>query len=565
MRLSRLVFGAFGLGLAVVGTACFTRIGDPESPTPEGRPCASDRDCPQPDNPCQVWTCWQEVCTPVNAAKDTLIARESQVAGDCKVLVCDGQGKSTGIADKTDEPPEDENPCAEEVCEDGAPAFPPVEVGTPCGKSGVCNGKGKCGACLPEAQRCKGNKPETCSDEGEWASEGPCPAVSPICSGVACIGITLVAAGDGFSCGILEDGKVRCFGSPEGGKLGQQGARIVPGLNGKGVRAVVAGAQHTCALLGDGKVDCWGGNVVGQLGDDTKDMRGYPAAVPKLDKVVEIAAGQLFTCARLADGGVSCWGSNEFGQLGTGSATKPKVVVPAAPQQTGAQDRPSEVVSLGSAQSLALGRDHACATLSGGGVACWGSDAFQALGRGYPPPAPPPKPGMRTMMTIPAPPTAVKAASLPIVKGLKGAVEIAAGFDHACARLADGSVMCWGHNHHGQLGDGTTKDPKGPVQVKGLTGALAIAVGGDHGCAILGDGTVQCWGSGASGELGDPAKVDHPEPFTVPGVAGVGALASGASHLCAKVEDGTFACWGDNAHGELGSGATGEKPSAVMW
>lgn len=564
MRLgaTRAFWGAAALGLGMVVTSCFTRVGDPQSPV-EGRPCATDRDCPQPANPCQVWTCWREVCTAVNAARDTLIGRESQVAGDCKVLVCDGQGQSVGIADKTDEPPEDENPCAGEVCEEGAPAYPPVDVGTACGKSGICNGKGKCGVCLPEEQRCKGNKPETCSEEGEWASEGPCPAASPICSGVACIGITHVAAGEGFTCGLLSDGKVRCFGSPEGGKLGQQGARRVAGL--RGVVDLALGAQHTCALLADRTVACWGSNAVRQLGDDTKDMRGYPMPVPKLEKVAQIAAGQLFSCARLDDGAVACWGDNEFGQLGTGPAVKPKVTVPAAPQQTGAQDRPSEVVGLSGGERLALGRDHACAVLGDGGVSCWGSDAFQALGRASPPSAPPPKDGARTMMVVITPPRAVKVATLPVVKGLKGAVEIAAGFEHACARLADGSVTCWGHNHHGQLGDGTTKDATAPVKVKGLTGAVLLALGGDHSCAVTSEGTVQCWGAGASGQLGDPAKVDHAEPFPVPDLTEVGALESGARHLCAALANGTFACWGDNAHGELGSGATGEKPSAIMW
>jgi len=51
---------------------------------------------------------------------------------------------------------------------------------------------------------------------------------------------------------------------------------------------------------------------------------------------------------------------------------------------------------------------------------------------------------------------------------LAGAVEIAAGAAHTCARLASGSVACWGFNDRGQLGDGTTTDRSSPAGVMGL-------------------------------------------------------------------------------------------------
>ncbi len=103
---------------------------------------------------------------------------------------------------------------------------------------------------------------------------------------------------------------------------------------------------------------------------------------------------------------MSCWGDNEFGQLGLGGTVKPKNAVPPAPQQTGAQDRPTEVPGLTGVSALALGRDHACGIIPGGMVSCWGSDDRQALGRGSPPNIlgpqpmrvihPPPKPAPET-------------------------------------------------------------------------------------------------------------------------------------------------------------------------
>jgi alpha-tubulin suppressor-like RCC1 family protein len=537
-------------GLGAAG-ACATKLGDPNTAAPEGRPCAHENDCPQPVDPCQVWTCWQGVCTPVASAKDTVLPKEAQTKGDCKVLVCDGQGKTAGLVDKSDEPPEDDNPCALEVCQDGEPAYPPLAVGAACGKNGVCNGHGKCGGCLPEAQRCQGNKPEVCSEEGAWESEGPCAAATPICADKTCIGVPEIAAGDGFSCVRIADGKVRCFGDPADGKLGQQGARRVNGLS--GVVQVASGGEHTCALLSSRTVQCWGSNSVDQLGDATVGQRGSPAPIPKLANVTQIAAGDQFSCARIEDGTAVCWGSDEYGQLGTGPAPPSRPSAAATPKMMAAvltQDRPTEVVGLSGAVALSLGLDHACARLADGGVSCWGSDAFGALGRG-----------------VNSPPSKAKktAKSLVAVKGLRDVVEVAAGNEHACARLQDGTVTCWGRNQHGQLGDGTTKAQTKPVKVKGLAGAAGLALGAAHSCARLQDGTVQCWGWGASGQLGDATKADHTEPFAVPGLSAVVELAGGSEHLCAKLENRTFVCWGGNPHGELGSGASGEKPSAILW
>lgn len=542
-----LAAAAIAVGL---GVACSTRLGDPAPVSAEGRPCASDRDCPQPKNPCQVWTCWQEVCTPVAAARETVLPAEAQKSGDCKLLVCDGQGKAASIPDKSDLPPEDDNPCAEEVCEEGEPAFPPVAVGAPCGKNGVCNGHGKCGGCLPEAKRCNGNMPETCSEEGEWENHGPCPEVTPVCGGNACLGILSIAAGDGFTCASLAGGKARCFGDPSSGKLGNEGVSRVTGLT--GVTQVSAGGRHTCALLADQTVRCWGDNSSGQLGDATTGARGVPAPVPALEKVAQISSGYLFSCARLSDGTVACWGDNEYGQIGVTAAPSKKAAGVMRARAELASDRPVEVKGLDGVAQLSLGAEHACALLVNGMVACWGSPEDALLGRGGAPPSPPKKPAK--------PPKAIAP-----LKGLRDVVEIAAGAEHACARLADATVACWGRNHHGQLGDGTTKNTAAPVKVKGLTGALGLALGDDHSCAVLADGKVVCWGAGASHANGDASGADHPEPVPVAGLSGVVFLASGADHLCAGLSNRTFLCWGGNRYGQLGSGATGEKPSAIVF
>jgi len=43
-------------------------------------------------------------------------------------------------------------------------------------------------------------------------------------------------------------------------------------------------------------------------------------------------------------------------------------------------------------------------------------------------------------------------SSTPIkVDTIDNAIEVAAGFDHACALLSDGTATCWGGNYDGQL------------------------------------------------------------------------------------------------------------------
>ncbi len=51
--------------------------------------------------------------------------------------------------------------------------------------------------------------------------------------------------------------------------------------------------------------------------------------------------------------------------------------------------------------------------------------------------------------------------------------------------LENGTVMAWGGNEDGQLGDGTTKNSYVPMEVRGLTGVTAISAGGWSSLAIV--------------------------------------------------------------------------------
>ncbi len=103
--------------------------------------------------------------------------------------------------------------------------------------------------------------------------------------------------------------------------------------------------------------------------------------------------------------------------------------------------------------------------------------------------------------------------------GIDGTVaELAAGDAFTCALTASGSVVCWGWNDSGQLGQGGfdgPAEPNGfsaavePVTVPGLPGpATALSAGSGFACAQVGEST-WCWGRNEAGQLGDATLVDR--------------------------------------------------------
>ena len=92
---------------------------------------------------------------------------------------------------------------------------------------------------------------------------------------------------------------------------------------------------------------------------------------------------------------------------------------------------------------------------------------------------------------------------------------VAAGTEHTCAVLDNGSVRCWGANGFGQLGYGNTafdRRQRGAGQCRPgrpRPGRTARAVSaGEYSCALFDDGSVRCWGSDFSGQLGYGAPVN---------------------------------------------------------
>ena len=340
-------------------------------------------------------------------------------------------------------------------------------------------------------------------------------------------GVVDVSAGGSHACAVLASGSLSCWGDNTDGALGD-GQDVtasrpvaVTGLGGP-VSSVAVDHSHTCAVAGGGAF-CWGSGALGTAAGLNPNLSSVPVPVEgERANIAQISGGYGVMCSRSTSGAVSCWGPNATGGLGDGAAEAySDTPVPVSGILSGATD-----LSVGSA-------GHACAVVSGG-ARCWGSNSMGQLGDG-------------TSTQRPSPVGVVGLGS--------GVAAISAGGQHTCALTSAGGVECWGNNHYGQLGNGTTGITNGVVQVTGLTsGVVAVSAGYLHTCAIMDDGTVVCWGANSAGQLGDGTTTGSTTPKPVANLpGGAVGIAAGSSSTCATTGNGAF-CWGSNLHGLLGDG-----------
>ena len=145
------------------------------------------------------------------------------------------------------------------------------------------------------------------------------------------------------------------------------------------------------------------------------------------------------------------------------------------------------------------------------------------------------------------------------VSGITTATRVTAGDEFACALLSNGTAKCWGLGESGQRGDGSFGTfGLVPVTVNGLSGAVDLAAGYGHACALLSNGTMRCWGGNREGELGNgtTANPGTAQPVTVTGISGATAFTTGAYHTCARSGNGTLRCWGRNSRDNSGTAPT---------
>lgn len=297
------------------------------------------------------------------------------------------------------------------------------------------------------------------------------------------------------------------------------------------------------------RVFAWGNNTDGLLGLGIKppsfseSQQKTPLAVKlskdgaQLSGITRVATTSGALAALSKTGQVYSWGNGYTGH------TSPQLEYPQAISQL------SDIVQI------EAGANHFLALKNDGTLFGWGQD--------------------RRMLNIgnfdmeQTTPIAVKdAANL-----LTDLVQVSAGSGYNLALRADGTVVAWGENSSGQIGDGTQVDwsdvstfangyKATPVLVKNaagtapLTDVFSIAAGQNHSLAITNNGQVLGWGSNNSSALGAGTNQNqHALPITIQGLHNIARISAGSNNSAAINHYGEVLMWGSNNDGVLGYGA----------
>jgi alpha-tubulin suppressor-like RCC1 family protein len=308
---------------------------------------------------------------------------------------------------------------------------------------------------------------------------------------------------------------------------------------GTSITSVRAGCDHTLALTSAGKVLAWGGNRSGQLGDGSTAQRTTPVHVkiPVGVRITAVRAGCDWSLALTSKGRLLAWGSNSFGQLGDGT--------------THARHKPVPVkLPVGTViTAISAGQVHGLAVTRSGAALAWGFGGV--LGDGT------------DMMRVKPVPVALP--------GGTKVTAVAAGSLFSLAITRGGQVLAWGQNDSGQLGDGSKSARLSPVATDLPTGTkvTGLFAGCAHSLALTARGTVLAWGDNTFGQLGDGSFTPSPTPVqaTMPPGTKVAAISSGCDTSMVRTASGRVLAWGRNDQGELGDGSQEAKratPAAVQ-
>jgi len=320
--------------------------------------------------------------------------------------------------------------------------------------------------------------------------------------------VTDIAAGRTHTIALRLDGTVWTWGGNGRGQLGN-GTTVenhiptqVDGIS--DVIAVTAGDDFTAVLKSDGTVWTWGRNMNGTLGIGSLTDSSYiPVQVKDLTDIQQVKAftdvvaissgghNSNHTLALKSDGTVWAWGFGSSGQLGDGGATN--------------RLSPVQVTGLTDVTAIAAGAVHSMALKHDGTVWAWGLNGEGQLAQAI---------GDTTNRHTP---------ETMSINGttMTGVIAIEAGGANSVAIRAGGVVFTCGANDSGQLGNGTNTPFSYPARVVGVGGidylsdVTVVAASVGFMVALQSDGTIVAWGLNTNGQLGDGTTTQRLTPVQV--------------------------------------------------
>ena len=337
-----------------------------------------------------------------------------------------------------------------------------------------------------------------------------------------------VVAGDDHTCAILDDDTLKCWGRNIDGQLGlgddetrgdgsgEMGDNL-PIVNlgtGRTARVIDVNGAHSCAILDNGRLKCWGkvdnGRLgiptsSGNLGDDPNEMGDNLPFVDlgRFGNVVKaVGLGPSHTCAILRNDGVKCWGEVGDGRLG--------LPISSGDQGDDAGEMGDNLpfVDLGvgrNVKAIAVGNRYTCAILDNDNLKCWGHNRYGQLGQG----------DTDSRGDDPGE-MGDNLSSIDLGMG-RTPKTITVGSGHACAILDNNTLKCWGYNTFGQLGledrDHRGDDPNEmgdnlpDINLGAGRIPLFVSAGDFHTCAVLDNYALKCWGNYQYGRLGLPISL----------------------------------------------------------
>lgn len=301
-----------------------------------------------------------------------------------------------------------------------------------------------------------------------------------------------ISRDDSYSCALVDNGDLYCWGNNFSGELGI-GTNVntsVPTkidmsgvLNGKTIKSVGIGNSTTCVIASDDLAYCWGDGGEHLIGNGSDSNQSSPVAVSTTGvlsgkKIKSLHMDHRTACVIADDDKVYCWGNGEEGQLGNGADAS--------------SNEPVAVSTTKKFKTLKNMGSNICGIAEDDYAYCWGYGEDGQLGNG-----------------------ASNSSNIPVAVEMSGVLngktikKLDGNSYSVCVIASDDLPYCFGWGQSGELGNNGLLDSNVPVAVV-TSGVLSgktiteMVVSENSACVVDSNEDVYCWGNGTYyGEIGD--------------------------------------------------------------